>query len=184
MINRRTALLLSSGFAALVASTPALAQEAAAEAQVTEASTSAPAEEGQVIVVTAQKREEKILDIPQSVTVVSGETLERQNATTFEQYANLVPSLSLNETDPGQSRISLRGVNTGGIASTVAVYVDEIPFGSSSGLLNGGVLASDFDTFDVNRLEVLRGPIRLKRVAAPQEPDTTFGPSGFSFLEP
>ncbi|MCL6699689.1 TonB-dependent receptor [Sphingomonas sp. NSE70-1] len=157
MVNVRTALLLSSGFAALFANASAFAQEIAAEAAVTEAS-AAQDNENQIIVVTAQKREEKILDIPQSVTVVGGDTLERQNATTFEQYANLVPSLSLNETDPGQSRISLRGVNTGGIASTVAVYVDEIPFGSSSGLLNGGVLASDFDTFDVNRLEVLRGP--------------------------
>ena len=159
MIKCRTALLLSSGLAAMVASAPSLAaQEAAAEAQATAASAAPQEGEGQTIVVTAQKREEKILDIPQSVTVVGGETLERQQATTFEQYANLVPSLSLNETDPGQARISLRGVNTGGIASTVAVYVDEIPFGSSSGLLNGGVLASDFDTFDVNRLEVLRGP--------------------------
>ena len=159
MIKCRTALLLSSGLAAMLASAPSLAaQEAAASAEAATTSAAAQDGEGQTIVVTAQKREEKILDIPQSVTVVGGATLERQQATTFEQYANLVPSLSLNETDPGQARISLRGVNTGGIASTVAVYVDEIPFGSSSSLLNGGVLASDFDTFDINRLEVLRGP--------------------------
>ena len=52
----------------------------------------------------------------------------------------------------------LRGINTGGVASTVAIYVDEIPFGSSGGLVNGGVLAGDFDTFDVARVEVLQGP--------------------------
>ena len=52
----------------------------------------------------------------------------------------------------------LRGVNTGGVSSTVAVYVDETPFGSSTGLVNGAVLAGDFDTFDIARIEVLRGP--------------------------
>jgi outer membrane receptor protein involved in Fe transport len=40
----------------------------------------------------------------------------------------------------------------------VGVYVDEVPFGSSSGLANGSILAGDFDTFDMSRLEVLRGP--------------------------
>jgi iron complex outermembrane receptor protein len=52
----------------------------------------------------------------------------------------------------------MRGVNTGGVASTVAIYMDETPFGSSSALVNGAVLAGDFDTFDVARIEVLRGP--------------------------
>ena len=44
------------------------------------------------------------------------------------------------------------------MASTVGVYVDETSFGSSSGLANGAILAGDFDTFDVSRIEVLRGP--------------------------
>ena len=52
----------------------------------------------------------------------------------------------------------MRGINTGGVASTVGVYLDDVPFGSSSGLANGAVVASDFDTFDVARVEVLRGP--------------------------
>jgi outer membrane receptor protein involved in Fe transport len=52
----------------------------------------------------------------------------------------------------------LRGINTGGIASTVGVYVDETTFGSSSGLVNGAILTGDFDTFDIARVEVLRGP--------------------------
>jgi iron complex outermembrane receptor protein len=116
------------------------------------------ADENDPIIVTAQKREEAILDIPQSVTVVGGETLERQNATTFQDYLNQVPGLSLQQSEPGVGRLVLRGVNTGGVASTVAVYVDETPFGSSSGLVNGAILAGDFDTFDVARIEVLRGP--------------------------
>ena len=97
-----------------------------------------------MIVVTAQKREEAILDIPQSVTVVGGDTLERQHATSFEDYVALVPGLSLEQSNPGNSRIILRGVNTGGVSATVAVYVDETPFGSSSGLVNGAILAARF----------------------------------------
>ena len=156
MINIRTALLLSSGLSALLA-TPALAaQEAAAEAQATAAA--AQEGEGEMIVVTATKREEAILDIPQSVTVVGGDTLERQHATTFQDYLSQIPGLSLEQDNPGEGRLVLRGVNTGGVSSTVAVYVDETPFGSSTGLVNGAVLAGDFDTFDIDRVEVLRGP--------------------------
>jgi outer membrane receptor protein involved in Fe transport len=112
----------------------------------------------QDIVVTAQKRTQVLLDVPQSITVVGGKALEAQHADSFEDYLKLVPGLQLNQDTPGAGRLILRGVNTGGVASTVGVYVDETPFGSSSGLVNGAVLAGDFDTFDVNRIEVLRGP--------------------------
>src|SRR5207245_2157705 len=62
------------------------------------------------------------------------------------------------QSSPGEGRVVLRGINTGGVASTVGIYLDETPFGSSSGLADGAVLAADFDTFDVARVEVLRGP--------------------------
>src|SRR5439155_2585463 len=58
----------------------------------------------------------------------------------------------------GVTRITLRDVKTGGVASTVAVYMDEVPFGSSTGLANGSILSGDFDPFDIQRIEVLRGP--------------------------
>jgi len=110
------------------------------------------------VIVTAQKRAESILNVPQSVTVVSSEVLTRNQAYNLQDYLALIPGLSLTGDTPGQSRISLRGVNSDGVASTVAVYVDDVPFGSSSGLANGAILAGDFDTTDVERLEVLRGP--------------------------
>jgi iron complex outermembrane recepter protein len=110
------------------------------------------------VIVTAQKRAEALIDVPQSVSVVDGGVLERQHATTFQDYLKLVPGLQLSQTTPGQGRLVMRGVNTGGVASTVAVYVDETPFGSSSGLVNGAVLAADIDPFDMQRIEVLRGP--------------------------
>jgi outer membrane receptor protein involved in Fe transport len=110
------------------------------------------------IVITAEKRPQLLIDVPQSVSVVSGQTLEAQHATNFQDYLKLVPGLQLNQDTPGEGRLIIRGVNTGGVASTVSVYMDETPFGSSSGLVNGAVLAGDFDTFDVDRIEVLRGP--------------------------
>ncbi|HEY0596536.1 TonB-dependent receptor, partial [Sphingopyxis sp.] len=113
---------------------------------------------GDEIVVTAQKRSQALIDVPQSVSVVSGATLEQQGATGFADYLKNVPSLQLVQGTPGQGRLVLRGINTGGVASTVAVYVDETPFGSSTGLANGSELAGDFDSFDIARIEVLRGP--------------------------
>src|SRR5690606_13248618 len=100
----------------------------------------------------------RLIDVPQSVSVVSGDALENVQATNFADYLKLVPGLQLNQTTPGFGRLVLRGVNTGGVASTVAVYQDETTFGSSSGLANGAILAGDFDTFDIERIEVLRGP--------------------------
>jgi iron complex outermembrane receptor protein len=110
------------------------------------------------VIVTAQKRQEALQDVPQSITVLGNETFERQQADNLQDYLALIPGLSMEGSTRGVSRISLRGINTGGVASTVGVYVDEVPFGSSSGLANGAILAGDFDTFDMARLEVLRGP--------------------------
>jgi iron complex outermembrane recepter protein len=110
------------------------------------------------VVVTAQKRTEAIAEIPASVTVLTGQSLEQQRADTFLDLVPLVPGLSLTTTRPGVTRITLRGINTGGVASTIGVYFDDVPFGSSTGLANGAIVSGDFDTFDMARVEVLRGP--------------------------
>lgn len=143
----RTTIALTAACVALAAGV-AQAQDTSAE----------PDDELEQILVTAQKRAQTLIEIPQSVTVLGGDLLERQQANNFKEYLSLIPGLSLEGNTPGVSRISLRGINTGGVASTVGVYVDEVPFGSSSGLANGAILSGDFDTFDVARLEVLRGP--------------------------
>ncbi len=124
---------------------------AAAGAQTTETSLNE-------VIVTAQKRTQALADIPMSVSVLPGDALERAQVDNFQDYAALVPGLSLQTNTRGVSRITLRGINTGGVASTVGVYVNDVPFGSSSGLANGAILAGDFDTFDMARIEVLRGP--------------------------
>ena len=110
------------------------------------------------IIVTAQKRTEALSEVPLSITVLGGDLLERQQADNFRDLVALVPGFSINTAARGVTRVTLRGVNTGGVASTVGVYVDDVPFGSSSGLANAAILSGDFDTFDLGRVEVLRGP--------------------------
>ncbi len=147
------------GCAALFSSVAmvALAFASPAEAQAQE-DQSVGNENSEAIIVTAQKRAQVLLDVPSSVTVVGGETLERQQAKSFQDYLSLVPGFSINGSTAGVTRITLRGANTGGVASTVAIFMDDVPFGSSTGLANGSILSGDFDPFDLNRLEVLRGP--------------------------
>ena len=144
-----SAALLGCGFA-----TPALAQDPPAKPQQV---ASADNNE-EAIIVTSQRRAQTLIEVPQSVTVIGGQKLEQQQAKSFLDYAKLVPGFNVTQDNPGQSRLVLRGINTGSVGSTVAVYVDDIPYGASGSLSNGAVLAGDFDTFDLNRVEVLRGP--------------------------
>lgn len=144
--------------ASLAASTALLALGVAMPVHAEETEPAAADGDQNEIIVTAQRRSQTLLEVPQSVSVVGGETLERQQATSFVDYAQLVPGLNITQDNPGESRVILRGINTGSVASTVSIYVDDVPFGSSGSLSNAGELAGDFDTFDVARIEVLRGP--------------------------
>lgn len=168
----RTALMISTALAAIAVPGAAIAAQDPAPSEAPApvdpatppddpAAADSPdpqASEGEVIVVTAQKRTQLLIEVPQSISVVSGATLEQQNASSFADYLKLVPGLQLNQSTPGVGRLIIRGVNSGGVASTVGIYMDETPFGSSSGLVNAATLAGDFDTFDLDRIEVLRGP--------------------------
>jgi outer membrane receptor protein involved in Fe transport len=146
----RAVLATTTGGLALIVTPAALAQTAAPTQDAANAL--------EEVVVTAQKRRQTLLEVPQSISVVGGEALERLQATTFADFAGLAPGLSLQQSNPGESRIILRGINTGGASPTVGVYIDETPFGSSTGLTNGAALAADIDPFDLARVEVLRGP--------------------------
>ncbi|MBW8841778.1 MAG: TonB-dependent receptor, partial [Sphingomonadales bacterium] len=110
------------------------------------------------IIVTAQKRSQNLIDVPQSITVVSSEALDQRHATSLLDYAPLIPGFSLQQQNAGEARIILRGINTGGSSPTVAVYIDDTPFGSSTSQTNAAHLAGDIDPFDIDRIEVLRGP--------------------------
>jgi len=135
--------------------TTALAQNPSAPPASPAASDS---KDGEAIIVTATRRAQTLIEVPQSISVIGGQKLEQQQAKSFLDFSKLVPGFNITQDNPGQSRLVLRGINTGSVGSTVAVYVDDIPYGASGSLSNGAILAGDFDTFDIDRVEVLRGP--------------------------
>jgi iron complex outermembrane receptor protein len=149
----RTILLANVAAFAVIA--PAQAQQAPAQDETAQAQPGVGSDD---IVVTAQKREERLLDVPQSVSVVSAETLANVHAERFADYFTRVPSAAIVESQAGQTRLILRGINTGGVGATVATYVDETPYGSATSLANGAILTPDLDPSDIARVEVLRGP--------------------------
>jgi len=114
------------------------------------------------VVVTAQKRSERLQDVPVSVSAVSGESLEAAHATSLADYAAYVPSLQVISFlgQPGQVNLALRGITTGSTESnqSVAIYVDDVPVGSSSIYAGGGSAGIDLLPYDVERIEVLEGP--------------------------
>ncbi len=111
------------------------------------------------ITVTAQKREERLIDVPQSVTVLSVDDLSKQGMVQFRDYANRIPGLSYYSLGAGYTQISLRGVTVGqDISPTVGVYLDDVPYGSSTAFAGGAWTAIDVGLFNLERIEVLRGP--------------------------
>jgi outer membrane receptor protein involved in Fe transport len=140
-----------SGALLVFSGSPAWAQEARAEQSF------GPAEAD--IVVTAQKRAERLIETPQSVTAMSADDLAKLGADQFVDFANTVPGLQFTTQGAGSAQISMRGVTTGAdVGPTVGIYVDEVPYGSSSSFANGVRRALDVGLFDIERVEVLRGP--------------------------
>jgi iron complex outermembrane receptor protein len=111
------------------------------------------------IVVTATKREERLIDVPQSVSVLSANDLNKLGALQFRDFANTVPGLSFTTVGAGYSQITLRGVTAGlDIGHTVGTYTDDVPIGFTSASTLISLIAPDQGLFDVDRIEVLRGP--------------------------
>jgi iron complex outermembrane receptor protein len=112
----------------------------------------------QEVVVTANKRSESSRDVAGTVSVLTGGKLQQIGATNFQDFAAYVPGLSSNSSGTGENQVVLRGVTSGSqFSSTVGIYIDEAPVGSSSSYA-GGLLSSDINVFDMSRLEVLSGP--------------------------
>jgi len=109
------------------------------------------------VVVTAQKREERLQDVPVPVTAISGDTLVNSNQLLLQDYYASVPGLSLTPTTASSLILAIRGVTTGQTNPTVGVTVDDVPYGSTT-LLGGGTVVPDIDPGDLARVEVLRGP--------------------------
>ena len=106
------------------------------------------------VLVTATHRTENVQDIPISVTALSGEDLERSDIFDPASVAMRVPNMTYGEFAPGQAIISIRGVSStddgAGLDNSVALFLDGVYIGRSA--------AINFDMFDLERMEVLRGP--------------------------
>ena len=111
------------------------------------------------IIVTAQKRAESILDIPISIKVLEAATLETVNADSLDDIARLVPSMSMAETGGrGRSNVQIRGLGSNvGSVGTTAIYNDGV-IAASRIASSGTFTEQDSVLFDVERVEVLRGP--------------------------
>ncbi|WP_334184792.1 TonB-dependent receptor [Novosphingobium sp.] len=110
------------------------------------------------IVVTSLKREVKLQDAPASITAISGDTLRSANIDSANDLVRAVPSLTITDAGPGQRRITLRGIRSAGDAQ-VGIYYDETPVAGPPGTTSDpGGSQSDFKLFDLERVEVLRGP--------------------------
>ncbi|NLR70471.1 TonB-dependent receptor [Novosphingobium sp. ERN07] len=111
------------------------------------------------IIVTAQKREERLRDVPVPVTAVGSADLIAQNQTKAQDFFASVPGVNL-QFQNNRAQLSIRGISTGPVSGNpvVGYTIDDAPFGASTG--QGGLFGSapDLDPSDLARVEVLRGP--------------------------
>lgn len=157
MINRFSATTALAG--TLLLAIPAAAQTSGNGAQDTIATSSQPMVEGSDdIVVTASKREQSVRDVSGSVSAVSEAALQRLNAQSLADYITRVPGVVFNDYQPGVSEVVMRGIASTTYheanQSTTGYYLNELP------LIEPGfpLVIPDVDSFDLNRVEVLRGP--------------------------
>lgn len=105
-----------------------------------------------MITVSATKREEALQDVPQSISVQTGASLEMREAKDLRDYIGSVPGVNLVSASPSVNNLSIRGITSiHGWASTVSYYIDETP-------ITVRWRAYPTQSFDVERVEVLKGP--------------------------
>src|SRR5580704_4160302 len=127
---------------------PASANDAAAAAE--------PAATGglEEIVVTATRREETISRVPISVTAFSQDMIDQKGIKDFQDIVRFTPGVTIDTT--GTNAISIRGISSSGGAGTTGIYIDDTPIQMRAlGFNPDDTLPK---TFDLDRIEVLRGP--------------------------
>jgi iron complex outermembrane recepter protein len=140
-------------FAAGVGVAATLAAPLASLAQTVTANSGALDE----IVVTANKlNAQKVLDIPTSIQAISGDALQAAGASGIMSIAGEIPGLSVQDLGPGDKKYVIRGINSTGDATTGVYYGEAVISGSNGD--DGGGFEPDIRLYDMNRVEVLRGP--------------------------
>ena len=110
------------------------------------------------IVVTAEKRASTVQDTAISMTAVSAAQLEQAGISGLAAMTQSVPGISMRSAGPGQNEVEMRGLSSsGGSSPTVGFYLDDYPLTPPAAAVVGKVVI-DPDLFDLNRVEVLRGP--------------------------
>lgn len=111
------------------------------------------------IVVTATRQSETLNRVPLSVAAFSAQRLDQQGVRSIDDIARLTPGITFSRADPrnaGAAQISVRGINSTAGASTTGIYIDDTPIQSRSfGYSSYTVFPN---VFDLERVEVLRGP--------------------------
>lgn len=106
------------------------------------------------VVVTAQHRAENVQDVPIAVSAIGAEELKKADIFDAGSIAKHVPGMAYAEFAPGQANISMRGISSiddgAGLDNSVALFLDGVYIGRGASI--------NFDMFDLERLEVLRGP--------------------------
>ena len=112
----------------------------------------------QEIVVTAEKRNSTVQDTPISLTAITGDQLQAQGISDMKGVIAEVPGISMRTSGPGQTELEMRGLaSSGGSSPTVGFYLGDTPLTAPPFTPTGKVVI-DPDLFDLNRVEVLRGP--------------------------
>lgn len=110
------------------------------------------------IIVTAQKREQRLADVPISMTVLTGADLDRSSAQGMVEILNTIPGVATSAAaQGGGALVTVRGAAPGfhilAGASPIGYYLDSVPFG-----MIRSALAPDANAYDLDHVEVLRGP--------------------------
>ncbi|MDJ0653338.1 MAG: TonB-dependent receptor [Xanthomonadales bacterium] len=105
------------------------------------------------IIVTAQKREERLMDVPLSISAFTDSALADVGAVSLADFLQTAPGVGIVDSEGGTQNIQIRGISSVAGNATVGYYLDELPF-SYIGLSR----VPDVRTYDVERVEILRGP--------------------------
>lgn len=145
--NMRNALMAGAAFAGVSAAAPALAQDDSA------------ANPGDII-VTARRVEERLQDVPISITVYNGEQVQKRNIAVASDLATYTPSLSVNTRfGPEKSTFAIRGFNQdASTAPTVGVYFADVVGVRAQGGTAGGNTVGAGSFTDLSSVQVLKGP--------------------------
>ncbi len=155
-IKAATAALMSS--AAVSAALSAHAQSVPAAAGSVATGTAAKGTAVSEVIVTAQRRTSTIQKTAASISAVTGADLQARGVTSFATLAQGTPGVSLKSEGPSQTEVEMRGMtSSGGNSATVGFYLDDVPLTGPANAQNGHSVI-DPDLYDLNRIEVLRGP--------------------------